>query len=1561
MQALMKTDMNSVTVRRRVSFAAKILTRLLPGMFAVFFFLSCDNPYMVHNLLRPVYLSGLEVRSDILSDDEPSHAPDQTFDKDRTSYTVTVPSTVDHVSVVPYPEEGAWFTGETARPFTGQETTFTFTVRKEYRIDTVYTVTVKRGLPKAVLHGLELYISDETNAAFQPVDPAFEKKPTPDEEYEDGDYLKAFFNEQQDTYTVRVPAYTSHLAIVARSYTNPENRAYRIRYEFKDFEGRTIGSDGITPFPGYEQNRACNSYASPQAVPSWYVMPDHAELLWGDIQVYPGLLDPPGADPAYPAWFGKDTVDPDPDPRGKGKVASIVMTVESDGVLSPQKYTINLERETAFAYLDKLEVFGINGADVPAPGSNLPEADNGVVDLSKNRIVGNFAKTMLNYEARIPDTANAFRVNPTADWHTAPVTYNYCTYYYKSDGSRWYIDTDTKNDPSGSPPAYPLKIHPEQGLLPDDYNETLAVKLENQPGAVDFYYDTTKPLFQDFVAMEVVIKVSGGGGYNDRTYRVKVSRQKPAAVLHGISVEPFAPPDIPAASREPNVFGPPDNVLFESHVTSYTVKFGAGRTMARITLDNEGLTNPPIPPWGDLKGSSNRIIKLISGGSTFEFRKDGTVWKNYETGETLGIDPFADIELKGRTTLVRVQIEDNPAYSPQEYTLNLLSRNSNAIILPVDADNDGVVRATYAEGSQLGLTAEQALPGDLIKLTVKANLGYYIKQVNCIASTLQMGGTGVQLYSNDDPDPSSLPEQSRSKNRTYYFRMPDENVTFTVDYRPTVQALGDIAYVAAGSRYGGGYQSGGIGTSWGKASNDLQAVINSWTGANFQEIWVLGRDPDGVPQTYTPPDPATYNDPDYIADNFPDSTPSNQADNPFASGDSASDYHVRNYLFSGIAGKEDIAFVLLPGLRIYGGFEETDDEKPLPQAAVNTILSGEFSDGTRAHHVVLAVDSGGATLETLTITGGIGPESDSSITVTRSGQASRQISRQSGGGVYSVNSGLNLKNVIIRNNKSTLGGGMFTRSLGSDARSVLDNVEFYSNTALESGGGMYNTGPSGDCLPRIFNSLFRDNKSVDNGGGLYNSGANCRPYIENTAFRDNSATDGGAIYNFGGSSTFRDVTVENNWTSGNGSGLYNGSESTFFNITVRNNVSKGGSGIGIYNTGTLRMTNASITGNKKNAGSPSGGGLFNSNTAILSNAAITDNDAGNGGGIYNTGNLIMANVMINRNSATGAGGGIVNITSENAAAAALLTNVTIAGNSAGSGGGIYNAYEGSAAYNQLRTGSINMILTNARITGNEGGGIYNSYSYYSGRGINITLNNTTIADNAGYGVSSVKSSPGVGYGQSGYDVDGEADNKKWFPVYIRFRNSVVWENTLGSVSWNWNGFTADPNGHTGISGSTAVPRESYTYSLIRGKTPADLAPSGSPPAAVTALHNLDGGASAAIFAAPIPIVPPRNDGGDYRPASPVSVLVNAGNAGLYPVTFAALVEQCFWKTGGNGGLASYSNLPLYISGSEIEYRGMNYFLGFDNSFNLGDLRPGMTEGPKNKTRPGVPDIGAYEQ
>jgi hypothetical protein len=144
-------------------------------------------------------------------------------------------------------------------------------------------------------------------------------------------------------------------------------------------------------------------------------------------------------------------------------------------------------------------------------------------------------------------------------------------------------------------------------------------------------------------------------------------------------------------------------------------------------------------------------------------------------------------------------------------------------------------------------------------------------------------------------------------------------------------------------------------------------------------------------------------------------------------------------------------------------------------------------------------------------------------------------------------------------------------------------------------------------------------------------------------------------------------------------------------VTIQNgNSSFGG---GIYNTGTLTLTNSTVSGS---SAAYYGGGIYNTGTLTLTNSTVSGNSAAiyYGGGIYNTGTLTLTNSTLSSNSAGWVGGGIYNTRT------LTLTNSTVSGNSAASydGGGIYNT----------RT----LTLTNSTLSGNSahrsGGGIYNT-------------------------------------------------------------------------------------------------------------------------------------------------------------------------------------------------------------------------------------------------------------
>jgi Ca2+-binding RTX toxin-like protein len=157
-----------------------------------------------------------------------------------------------------------------------------------------------------------------------------------------------------------------------------------------------------------------------------------------------------------------------------------------------------------------------------------------------------------------------------------------------------------------------------------------------------------------------------------------------------------------------------------------------------------------------------------------------------------------------------------------------------------------------------------------------------------------------------------------------------------------------------------------------------------------------------------------------------------------------------------------------------------------------------------------------------------------------------------------------------------------------------------------------------------------------------------------------------------------------------------------------------GSGGGLDNSGSLTLTNCTLSGNS----AVFGGGLINSATALLSDCLLSGNSAIAGGGLYNLGSAILANCTLSDNSAfeldiSFGGGAVENL------GTVTLTDCTLSGNSASdAGGGLFNS-------NILQGGTA--TLTNCTLSGNAaqfGGGLFNN-------GGMATLTNCTLAANTG--------------------------------------------------------------------------------------------------------------------------------------------------------------------------------------------------------------------------------------
>lgn len=222
---------------------------------------------------------------------------------------------------------------------------------------------------------------------------------------------------------------------------------------------------------------------------------------------------------------------------------------------------------------------------------------------------------------------------------------------------------------------------------------------------------------------------------------------------------------------------------------------------------------------------------------------------------------------------------------------------------------------------------------------------------------------------------------------------------------------------------------------------------------------------------------------------------------------------------------------------------------------------------------------------------------------------------------------------------------------------------------------------------------------------------------------------GGGIHHHGMNLTMTGCTLTGNSSNafGAGLGIARSSVALLTGCTVHLNTAASRAG-GIYNLGTLTLTDCEITSNSASVG----GGISNGDrdfsnpgfpTMIpgdltLDNTIVSNNSAESGAGIFNdTGTVRLRNgSQVSDNPATFFGGGISNL------ATLIIDDSTAGGNTANDqGGGIHNQQGGTAT---LQNGS--------RITGNTaggsdgGGGIYNDSS-------SLTLDDSRVTGNLGGG------------------------------------------------------------------------------------------------------------------------------------------------------------------------------------------------------------------------------------
>ena len=189
-----------------------------------------------------------------------------------------------------------------------------------------------------------------------------------------------------------------------------------------------------------------------------------------------------------------------------------------------------------------------------------------------------------------------------------------------------------------------------------------------------------------------------------------------------------------------------------------------------------------------------------------------------------------------------------------------------------------------------------------------------------------------------------------------------------------------------------------------------------------------------------------------------------------------------------------------------------------------------------------------------------------------------------------------------------------------------------------TGAGAGTTIIDGDAADRVFNLqnsaanltltdlTVRNGSNSGNGGGILVGNSAAQLTATRVIITENDANDGAGIYNTG-TITLTDVVISNNGDAGTneGGGIYNREVAILNRVTLSGNWSDFGGGIHNDNTATsLSLTNVTVSGN---TAADTGGGLYNQNPATIDNATFTLNTASTGSGIFNEGAASEINIQ----------------------------------------------------------------------------------------------------------------------------------------------------------------------------------------------------------------------------------------------------------------------------------------------------------------------------------------------
>ncbi len=379
-----------------------------------------------------------------------------------------------------------------------------------------------------------------------------------------------------------------------------------------------------------------------------------------------------------------------------------------------------------------------------------------------------------------------------------------------------------------------------------------------------------------------------------------------------------------------------------------------------------------------------------------------------------------------------------------------------------------------------------------------------------------------------------------------------------------------------------------------------------------------------------------------------------------------------------------------------------------------------------------------------------------------------------GGGIYTSTAATNISGTTIKNNDATtpsaasttgvtgFGGGLY----GATVLTMDGDSHVTGNTAAGSAGAL--TGLGAGVFQAFGSAAISDTDFQGNtvsgtssssaiGGGYYNFGGSTS--FDSASFGDvtpNTATIGGALAASApasGSTDLTDVTIDGNTAVGGG-GVYNTGPMTITGGAITDNSASSAGGI-FNNTGSIVASDLALDGNTATgatAGTGIGGGLYNTGTVALTDGSVSDGSAVVGGGIANlAGTVSLDGTSVAGNDAVSAGG-IYNVATLNTEDAAIIGNTATAVEAPGTGlgGGLSNGGTASLQGGEL---SGNTATGSGTIITGLGGGAFNG-----GATARLELDGVTVDGNTATGSTSVQQTGwggGIYTGANGASDDAE--------------------------------------------------------------------------------------------------------------------------------------------------------------------------------------------------------------